>query len=138
MYLEVFRTNTCGTINATRAFLPLLRKSGKEEKKIIMNMSSIIGSITDVGMANPANRMPALSVSKAALNMVTKMVSNRLAKENFIVYAAHPGWVKTDFGGKNAPIEPAASIEGMIKVMDSLTTKDNGSFIDFQGKKLRW
>lgn len=101
-------------------------------------MSSIIGSITDIGMANPANRMPALSVSKAALNMVTKMTANQLAKENFIVYASHPGWVKTDFGGKNAPVEPKDSIAGMLKVLDELTSKDNGAFIDFKGKRLRW
>lgn len=138
MYLKVFETNVCGTSDVTQAFLPLLRKRGKENTKKIMNMSSIIGSITDIGMANPANRMPALSVSKAALNMVTKMTANQLAKENFIVYASHPGWVKTDFGGKSAPVEPKDSIAGMLKVLEKLTSKDNGAFIDFKGKRLRW
>lgn len=121
-------------MDITRSFLPLLRIGDKEKTKKILNMSSIIGSIN--GMTKPT--LPALSVSKAALNMVTKMMANRLSKENFIVFAAHPGWVKTDFGGKNASIEAADSIAGMINVLDHLTSKDNGTFIDFQGNKLKW
>ncbi|RCH84472.1 hypothetical protein CU098_008604 [Rhizopus stolonifer] len=97
-------------------------------------MSSIIRSIN--GMSKPT--LPALSVSKAALNIVTKMMANRLSKKNFIVFAAHPGWVKTDFGGKNAPIEPADSIAGMINVFDYLVSKDNDTFNDFQRNKLKW
>lgn len=136
--MKVFETNVCGPLDVTQAFLPLMRKRGKDNVKKILNMSSIIGSIADVDKANPANRMPAMSVTKAALNMVTKMSANHLGKENFIVYASHPGWVKTDFGGKNAQVEPKDSIEGMLKVLDELTSKDNGSFIDYRGKRLRW
>ncbi|GAA5806725.1 hypothetical protein MFLAVUS_000073 [Mucor flavus] len=47
-------------------------------------------------MGKPA--LPTLSVPKAALNM------------NLIAFAAHSGEVKTDFSGKNAPIESAYSI----------------------------
>lgn len=134
MYLQVFETNVCGTMDMTRSLLPLLRIGEKEKTKKILIMSSIIGSID--GMTKPT--LPALSVSKTALNMVTKMMANRLSKENFIVYSAHPGWVKTDFGGKRAPIEPTDSVAGMLNVLDHLTSKDNGAFIDFQGNKLKW
>lgn len=137
-YLKVFETNVTGIIDTTYAFLPSLRQRGKDKTKKIFNISSVIGSMTDVGMANPACRMPALCASKAALNMVTKLHANHLAKENFVVAAAYLGWLKTDFGGKNSHLEPKDSIEGMLKVLDGLSAKDNGAFIDYQGKKLKW
>jgi NAD(P)-dependent dehydrogenase (short-subunit alcohol dehydrogenase family) len=65
-------------------FYPLLRQRGKDKTKKILNISTIIGSIIDVGMANPACRMPAVCVSKAALNMVTKLHAIHLAKENLL------------------------------------------------------
>jgi hypothetical protein len=46
--------------------------------------------------------------------------------------------LKTAFGGKKALIEPADSIAGMINVLDHLASKDNGTYIDFQGNKLKW
>lgn len=132
--MQVFETNVCGTMDMTRSLLPVLRLGGKEKTKKILNVSSILGSIG--GMTQPT--LPAISVSKAALNMVTRMMASRLSKENFIVISAHPGWVKTDFGGKSAPVEPADSIQGMLHVLDHLTAKENGSFIDFKGNKLKW
>lgn len=70
--------------------------------------------------------------------MLTKLFANHLAKENFIIYATHPGWVKTDMGGNSAPVEQADSISGMLKVLDNITHEDNGSFYNFTGSKLEW
>jgi NAD(P)-dependent dehydrogenase (short-subunit alcohol dehydrogenase family) len=136
--MKVFETNVVGVTEVTQAFLPLLRKRGQDKVKKILNMSSILASITDIGEINSTGRGPAYSVSKAALNMVTRMTANQLAKENFIIYAAHPGWVKTDMGGENAPVEPHDSIAGMLRTIDNLTPEQNGGFIDFQGKELKW
>lgn len=136
--MNVFETNVAGVSNVTEAFLPLLRKSGEDKTKKILNMSSIIGSIAVIASINPGSQASAYAVSKAALNMLTKMTATLLAKENFIVYASHPGWVKTDMGGENAPIEPVDSIAGMLNVIDNLTPEQNGAFLDFQGKEVAW
>ena len=37
-----------------------------------------------------------------------------------------------------APIDPPESVEGMLRVMDSLTDKQNGAFLDYQGKPIPW
>ena len=41
-------------------------------------------------------------MSKAALNMYTKLLSERLKNKNTRVSSFDPGWVKTDMGGTNA------------------------------------
>lgn len=86
-------------------------------------------------MSKPA--LPTLSLPKAALNMVTKMMINRLSKENLVAFVAHRGWVKTYFGGKNAPVEPVDSITGMINVLYHFESEDNATFIDLRGNKLK-
>ena len=79
------------------------------------------------------------SSSKAALNMITKALSVELSDSGIIVVSLHPGWVKTTMElTKNAPLKPSESIEGMIKVIESLKTEDTGKFIDWQGNEFPW
>lgn len=130
--------NVVGVSNITQAFLPLIRKRGQEKSKTILNISSIIGSVALSGENNPAGICTAYSVSKAALNMLTKNLADNLANENIIVYAAHPGWVKTDMGGETAPVEVKDSIAGMLRVLESITPEEKGLLIDFEGKQLPW
>ncbi|GAA5816970.1 hypothetical protein MFLAVUS_010505 [Mucor flavus] len=134
-YMRIFETNVCGVSDITQAFLPLLRK---RDTKKILNISSVLGSISATETANPASVKPPYCVSKAALNMLTKMFANHLADEKFIVYASHPGWVKTDMGGDSAPVEQTDSIAGMLKVLDSVTSKDNGEYYNYTGEKFTW
>ena len=49
-----------------------------------------------------------------------------------------PGWVQTRMGGQGAPVTPEQSIAGMRKVIDGLTHKDSGAFLDFEGKTVPW
>jgi NAD(P)-dependent dehydrogenase (short-subunit alcohol dehydrogenase family) len=44
-------------------------------------------------------------MSKAAVNMYTVELALALKGTGIKVNAAHPGWVKTDMGGANAPME---------------------------------
>lgn len=50
----------------------------------------------------------------------------------------HPGWVKTDMGGKNAPLEIDNTCETMINTVLALNESNNGTFIQFDGKSLPW
>lgn len=134
-YVRIFETNVGGVSDVTQAFLPLLRKG---PTKKILNISSVLGSITNIATANPGGHGSAYDVSKTALNMLTKLFANHLAEENFIVYATHPGWVKTDMGGDSAPVEQVDSIAGMLKVLDNIQHQDNGSFYNYTGSKIEW
>jgi NAD(P)-dependent dehydrogenase (short-subunit alcohol dehydrogenase family) len=134
----IFQTNVVGVSNVTKEFLPLLRKRGQDNVKKIVNISSILGSIELINQVSPAGAQPSYNISKAALNMYVKMLANNLAKENFVVYSSHPGWVKTDMGGDSAPVEIKDSIAGQLAKLESVTAKDNGGFFDFEGKTLPW
>lgn len=135
---HIFQTNVVGTSNVTKEFLPLLQKRGQEHVKKIVNISSLLGSIELINQASPTGIRPSYNISKAALNMYTKMLANNLSKDNFIVYSSHPGWVKTEAGGEEAPVEIEDSISGQLNVLDRVTAKDNGAFIDWEGKTVPW
>ncbi|ODN30831.1 SDR family oxidoreductase [Fervidobacterium thailandense] len=96
----------------------------------IANISSILGSITNTG----GTASYPYSISKAALNMVTKLLAHKL-KEYFVV-SIHPGWVRTDMGGPNAPLTPEESAEGIIRVVRTLN--ETGVFLDYTGRRIEW
>ena len=76
--------------------------------------------------------------SKTALNQVVKSLSVDLKPMGITVIALHPGWVKTDMGGPNAPVQIDESVEGMMKVIDSTAISNSGTFLNYDGKELPW
>lgn len=122
-----FKVNTMGPYLLVQE----LFKAGKlRDGAKILNISSILGSISQTG---GTTSVP-YSISKAALNMVTKLLAHRL--KNMRVISIHPGWVKTDMGGPNAPVLPEESAEGIIKIARSI--EESGVFLDYTGKKMEW
>jgi NAD(P)-dependent dehydrogenase (short-subunit alcohol dehydrogenase family) len=101
---KTFDTNVFGTIELTQALLPLIRKSAAGR---IVNLSSILGSQTlhaTKGSPIYDAKQLAYDMSKTALNSFTIHLAHELAKTPIKVNSAHPGWVKTEMGGKNAPL----------------------------------
>jgi NAD(P)-dependent dehydrogenase (short-subunit alcohol dehydrogenase family) len=93
--LRTLTTNTLGPLRVTQAFLPLLLKSPRAS---VINISSGLGQLSDMGDAHPA-----YSISKTALNAVTRQFAAALRDKGVTVNSVCPGWVKTDMGGPNAP-----------------------------------
>tara|TARA_A100001015_G_scaffold265534_1_gene314002 strand:- start:2114 stop:2290 length:177 start_codon:yes stop_codon:yes gene_type:complete len=54
------------------------------------------------------------------------------------VISLHPGWVKSDMGGTNAPVSIDESIKGMMKVIYATDIGNTGTFLDYSGKELPW
>lgn len=75
---------------------------------------------------------------QAALNAATKSMSIDLKSDNILAVNMHPGWVKTDMGGKNAPLDVEDSVVGIVKTLAKLNEKDNGGFVQYDGKHLPW
>ena len=46
---------------------------------------------------------PAYSVSKTALNALTRILASELRGSGILVNSVCPGWVQTDMGGSGAP-----------------------------------
>jgi NAD(P)-dependent dehydrogenase (short-subunit alcohol dehydrogenase family) len=91
---KTLETNTLGPLRVTRAFAPLLAKSGAPR---VINVSSGGGQLT--GGAD--GWAPAYCISKTALNGVTSQLAVALPK--FAVNSVCPGWVRTDMGAR-APL----------------------------------
>jgi NAD(P)-dependent dehydrogenase (short-subunit alcohol dehydrogenase family) len=126
--------NSVAQLMMTEKFTPLLRNGSDP---VVVNISSNSGSIA--GKRAGGDTGYGYSASKAALNMMTKMLSHELKGAGIIVIALHPGWVRTTMlYCENAPLEPAESIRGMIEVIDSLKMGSSGKFLDWQGNELPW
>jgi NAD(P)-dependent dehydrogenase (short-subunit alcohol dehydrogenase family) len=120
--------NLLSTWRVTQAMLPLLRKAKGAR---IVNVSSEKASLDRM-----AAGVPAYSVSKAALNALTRNVAAELAKEGIDVQAASPGWTATDLGGEGGrPVaEGAASIRHVVNLPAASGT---GGFYQ-DGKTVPW
>ena len=79
---------------------------------------------------------PAYSVSKAALNALTRILAAELRDDGVLVNAVCPGWVATDMGGAGGrPVrEGAASVMWAVRLPDDRPT--GGFFGD--GRPLEW
>ncbi|MBX7148816.1 SDR family oxidoreductase [bacterium] len=126
---KTFEVNVLGTMRVTRAFLPLLQRSGHPK---IITISSKVGSIAD----NTSGFAYGYRMSKTALNMFNKSLSIEFSKITCVVL--HPGWVQTDMGGMNAPTTPQESASGLAQVIESLSLRDTGKFFDFRGETIPW
>jgi NAD(P)-dependent dehydrogenase (short-subunit alcohol dehydrogenase family) len=102
---KVFETNFFAQVALTQALLPLLKKSPAGR---IVNLSSILGSLTlHAAPGSPIYNAKtfAYDASKTALNAFTVHLAYELRDTKIKVNSAHPGWVKTDMGGEQAPME---------------------------------
>jgi NAD(P)-dependent dehydrogenase (short-subunit alcohol dehydrogenase family) len=128
--LDVFRFNAAGPILMVRHYLDLL-EAGRAR---VLNLSSLIGSVSH--KTGPGDY--AYAASKAALNIMTRALAAELADKGVIPLAITPGWVRTEMGGAGASLTPAESVRGMLAVAGSLTPRDAGRFVDYQGETQPW
>jgi len=129
---RTFLINSVAPLMMVEGALPLLSKGAKP---IVANISSDNGSISGKSHGGKYG----YSASKAALNMITRILSVDLSAHGIVVVSLHPGWVKTTMTRKeNAPLQPSESISGMIQVLESLEMNDTGRFLDRTGRELPW
>lgn len=128
-FLKVIRVNTLGPLKMAEAFADQLAG-----RKLIAAVSSMMGSVAE----NSSGGFYAYRASKAALNMVLKSLSLDLKGRGVTVIALSPGWVRTDMGGPDAPLDPPTAIAGMRAALDKATLADSGKFFHFDGRELPW
>lgn len=125
---EAFETNVLGAWRLVQALLDLLRRAPHGR---IVNVSSEGGSLASMGTGTPA-----YSVSKAALNAMTRVLAAELRPDGVLVNAVCPGWTATDMGGAGGrPVQQgAASVVWAARLPDDGPT--GGFFRD--GRPLPW
>jgi NAD(P)-dependent dehydrogenase (short-subunit alcohol dehydrogenase family) len=100
----------------------------------VVNLTSGLGSIS----GTDSLYSPSYAISKAALNMVTRLLSIALRDRGIVVVAISPGWVRTDMGGAGAPAKPEQAIASMLRVIDHLAPTDSGRFLSQSGETIPW
>ena len=127
---ETLRVNTVAPVRVMRA---LAGNVARSERKLIVNISSRMGSIGEASGGNYSYR-----ASKAALNMAVKILANDLKARGVTAIVVHPGWVRTDMGGSSAALSVEQSVKGLMKVIDRVGICDTGSFINHDGSRIPW
>ena len=124
-----WQTNALGAWRLALAVIPLMREQGWGR---IVNVSSGAGSL-----AGMTTYEPPYSVSKAAMNAITRVLAADLQGTGILVNSVDPGWVRTDMGGANAtrsPEEGAAIVLWAVRLPDDGPT--GGFFLD--GEPVPW
>lgn len=127
---ESFQTNLYGPILVMKHFLPLLRKGSRQA---VINISSEAGS-----MANAWAGDYSYGLTKAALNMFTAQLRSELVPLGFVVYAVHPGWIRTDMGGAEATGDAAESARSIMDLAErKIVPKAGHWFVDRKGNPMK-
>ncbi|MEP5340657.1 MAG: SDR family NAD(P)-dependent oxidoreductase [Algibacter sp.] len=127
---QTFDVNVTGTVFFTESMIDIIENNGK-----IVNISSKMGSL-DV-----CNRTDSVAyrMSKSALNMYTKILTNRL-ENNIRVASLHPGWVKTTIAKDNIINGRLTTDESADRIFDFINKDfENGAFWDIEDQvNLPW
>ncbi len=118
---RTMQTNVNGPILVTQFFLSFLEKATDGAR--VINVSSSAGSL-----ATMQTYAPAYSISKTALNAVTRQFAACLRDKNIAVNSLDPGWVRTDMGGANATRSVEQGAETIVWLAADAPIAETGKF----------
>lgn len=134
---RTFDTNFFEVVELTQTLLPLIKKAPAGR---IVNLSSVLGSLTlHADPKSPIYHMKgfAYDASKTALNAFTVHLAHELRDTPIKVNSAHPGWVKTEMGGENAPMELSEGGKTSAQLATLAADGPSGGFFHL-GQPLPW
>ncbi|MBI4396905.1 MAG: SDR family oxidoreductase [Elusimicrobia bacterium] len=117
---QTVETNLIGPLILCQMFVPLMREKGYGR---VVNISSGSGQFSEMEAGSPA-----YSLSKTALNALTKLLSLELQGTDVLVNAMCPGWVRTDMGGPSAPRSPEQGADTAVWLATLPKGGPQGSF----------
>jgi NAD(P)-dependent dehydrogenase (short-subunit alcohol dehydrogenase family) len=126
----LFLTNSLAPVQLAELFIDRVRpRSG-----VIGLMTSQLGSVEGASGGN----YELYRASKAALNSFTRSFAAKHRGQGVAVLSLHPGWVKTDMGGPQAPLDVATSVKGLADVVERAQKDRKDGFFDYKGDTLPW
>lgn len=123
---RLMRTNVFAALAAIPVLAPLLAPRQGLFVAISSDMGSIAAADSSMGLPYRA--------SKAALNMVIRGAALDHPAVGFL--AQSPGWVRTEMGGPEAPLDVRQSVAAMIANVDSFRPELSGAFLGLDGATL--
>jgi NAD(P)-dependent dehydrogenase (short-subunit alcohol dehydrogenase family) len=137
-YAEMHRlydVNALGPLRIVEAFLPLMDRGSL---KRLCFVSSEAGSIARAKRTSWFG----YCMSKAALNMATKLLFNDLRPQGYTFRVYHPGWIRSYMGGKKsteATFEPEeAAARAIPTLLGQREDEDRLVMVDHEGNEWPW
>ncbi|KAJ3002842.1 hypothetical protein NUW54_g5627 [Trametes sanguinea] len=145
----VFKTNVVAPALLGQVYLPLIEKSNK---KTIVNVSSSLGAFG----YGYGELWASYAITKTGLNMLVgfafmiafdrpgnheysgQTYKQRAERPELMVVCLCPGWVKTDLGTDDAPLDLEDSVSAVAKVLTSLKPEDNGRLVNYKHEVVPW
>lgn len=124
---KTMQVNFFGTLKLTELLIPKINSGGH-----IINITSDWGAFNTEWFNE---FQPHYKISKAALNMYSKLLSRRLEKNQIKVSALDPGWTQTDMGGPSAERKPEDVAKEIINLLEG--NIESGNFWN-KGKIREW
>lgn len=101
---------------------------------MIVFMSSKLGSVG----GNLTGRHDVYRASKAALNTLVRSFCARQPDLDATVLIMHPGVVRTDMGGTDAPLDVETSVMGIADTIEKRWATGGHAYVDYQNNILPW
>jgi NAD(P)-dependent dehydrogenase (short-subunit alcohol dehydrogenase family) len=127
---DVMHINAEAPIHVTQALLDAVKRGS--EKKIVLITSQLGARYGSV------RRLGTYGESKAVLNDNVRHLAPAWGRDGLIAIVMHPGWVRTDMGGRGATLAVGDSVSGMRRVIARLTPADHGRFLTWEGREHPW
>ncbi|SPF06734.1 SDR family NAD(P)-dependent oxidoreductase [Streptomyces sp. MA5143a] len=128
---DTFEVNLFGAARVVQRYAPpmLARGSGR-----VVCVSSGMGRLQDADGASFAYRS-----SKLALNALVLSVARHFeaGHGDLAAFAYCPGWIRTDMGTGDAPLDPGPVAEDLVRLLDRPAAEANGRFFR-GGAELGW
>lgn len=152
------KTNFTGTVNITRALLPLVRPGGRivmvsstagrlsilkphlqeqfsstslTEQQLVSLMDQFVQDVAAGDHTSKGWPTTAYGVSKVGMTAFTKVLARELSsagQNDILVNACCPGWVRTDMAGYNATLSPDEGAETPVHLALLPSNSPNGEF----------
>lgn len=129
--LRMMHVNAVAPVLVTQAFVELLEKGDRPR---VINISSRAGSIA----GKSAGGNYGYCASKAALNMLGRILAFDLKARGIITLLFNPGSVQTDMGGKDAELSVTQAVSGVLGTSDTASLEDAGIFFQWDGTEHPW
>ena len=126
---EVMRVNAQAPIAVVEALLPAVARAHGRIVLMSSQMGARQGSRASLGDYGD---------SKAALNDAFRARAEDWAAHGVSAIVMHPGWVRTEMGGRNAPLAVEDSARGIREVIAALTPEQHGRFLTWRGEEHPW
>jgi NAD(P)-dependent dehydrogenase (short-subunit alcohol dehydrogenase family) len=126
----VIDVNALGPLRMAQQLLSLLENG---TKKTIVNISSEAGSLA----ACTRDSWFGYCMSKAALNMQTRILQNYLGPRGFRVFAVHPGWIRTAMTSGDAPMLPEESASRIYSLVVD-PKPETPMYVQYDGTGYPW